>query len=154
MLLPATYATYDPLQPPTPFYHYLAGTFDSSMMPTGLQYANQDNVLNNALTVPGYQSLGEMIDGEAIISNAVETPYDDHLGDIKVPVYYVGAAGGMGEYGVDTLSLLGGNDKSSLIVRLYPQEAAALDFGHADLIWADNAQSLVWKPILRWINKH
>lgn len=153
-VLTATYATYDPLQPPTPFYHYLAGTFDSSMMPTGLQFTNQDNVLNNALTVPGYQSLGEMIDGEAIISNAVETPYDDHLGDIKVPVYYVGAAGGMGEYGVDTLSLLGGADKSSLIVRLYPQEAAALDFGHADLFWADNAQSLVWEPIRRWINKH
>jgi hypothetical protein len=153
--LTATHATYEaPLQPPTPFYHYLAGTFDSYGIPTGLQFANTDNIITNAFAAPDFQSLGEMIDGEAIMSGSIETPYDDHLSDITIPVYYVGAAGGFGEYGTYTLTLLGSSDKDSLIVQLYPPEAAALDFGHADLFWSDNAKTLVWEPICKWIKTH
>lgn len=153
--LTATHATYQsPMEPHTPFYHYLAGTFDSSGIPTGLQFANPDNILNNAFAAPSFQSLGEIIDGEAIMSDSIETPYDDYLGDIKIPVYYVGAAGGFGEYGTYTLTLLGSSDKNSLIIQMYSPEAAALDYGHADLFWADNAEKLVWKPIHKWIKKH
>lgn len=153
--LTATHATYQsPIQAPTPFYHYLAGTFDSYGVPTGLQYATPDNIIKNAFAAPDFQSLGEIIDGEAIISDSIESPYDDHLGDIKIPVFYVGAAGGFGEYGTYTLNLLGSSDKNSLIIQMYPPEAAALDFGHADLFWADNANTLVWEPIYEWIEKH
>jgi len=153
--LTATYAAYQsPLEPPAPFYHYLAGSFDSSGIPTGLQYANPENVISNALIAPSFQSIGEAIDGEAIISDSVETPYDDYLGDIKIPVYYVGAAGGFGEYGRYTLTLLGSRDKDSLIVQMLPPEAAALDFGHADLFWADNARTAVWQPLYNWIKSH
>ncbi|MDD2556321.1 MAG: hypothetical protein PHX16_08490 [Syntrophaceticus sp.] len=153
--LTATHATYEaPLQPPTPFYHYLSGIFDSNGIPTGLQFANIDNIITNAFAAPDFQSLGEMIDGEAIMSGSIETPYDDHLGDITIPVYYVGAAGGFGEYGTYTLTLLGSTDKDSLIVQMYPPEAAALDFGHADLFWSDNAKTLAWEPICKWIKTH
>lgn len=154
-VLTSTFATYqEPLKPPTPFYHYLAGTFDENLLPAGLQFAAEDNIINNAFAAPDFQSIGEMIDGEAIISDSIENPYDDHLGDIVVPVYYVGAAGGFGEYGADTLDFLGSTDKESLIVKLYPPEAAALDYGHADLFWANNAKELVWEPICSWIKSH
>lgn len=154
-LLTATYATYQaPQQPPVPFYHYLAGTFDENGLPAGLQYATQDNIMNNAFAAPDFQSIGEMIDGEAIMSGDIENPYDDHLGDIQIPVYYVGAAGGFGQYGAYVLDLLGSADKDSLVVQMYPPEAAALDYGHADLFWADNAKGLVWEPICSWIKSH
>lgn len=154
-VLASTYATYEPpLQPPAPFYHYLAGTFDPYGIPTGLQFANLDYILDIALTVPSFQSLGEIIDGEAIFSDSVEVPYDDHLADIKIPVFYLGAAGGFGEYGLYTTELLGSTDISTLIVQLHPPEAAALDYGHADLFWADNAKDLVWEPIYNWLSDH
>lgn len=150
--LTATYATYQPLQPINPFYHYLAGTFDENGLPEGLQYVTQmDKILGIAMASPSFQSMGEIIDGEAIISSAVEVPYDDHLADIKLPVLYVGAAGGMGEHGVYTTTLLGSSDVTVQIVNLAPAGAEALDFGHADLTWADNAEALVWEPIYNWL---
>ncbi|HBC91383.1 MAG TPA: hypothetical protein DCZ10_00370 [Pelotomaculum sp.] len=150
--LTATYATYPPLQPITPLYHYMAGTFDENGLPDGLQYVEQmDKILGIALASPDFQSMGEIIDGEAIMSDAVEVPYDDHLADIKIPVLYVGAAGGMGEYGVYTTSLLGSSDVTVQVVTLLPETDKALDYGHADLIWADNAKELVWEPIYNWL---
>lgn len=153
--LTCTYATTPPpLEPITPYYHFLAGTFDDNGLPSGLSYANYQHILKVALISADYQSLGEMIDGEAIMSDAVDVPYDDHLGDIEVPVFYVGAAGGMGVYGEYTLTLLGSEDVTSMIVQFESPDLVAFDYGHADLLWADNAIQLVWEPIDEWINTH
>ncbi|CAD7782394.1 hypothetical protein DMNBHIDG_03069 [Candidatus Methanoperedenaceae archaeon GB37] len=65
------------------------------------------------------------------MSDEVEVPYDDYLSEINIPVFYVGAAGGFGEYGIYTVTLLGSTDKKTLIVQLYPPEAVALDYGHS-----------------------
>ena len=155
LLLTATYTTFEPpLKPFTPYYHLNAGTFDEQGLPTGFQFTNLDHLIDIALRTPSFQSIGEILECEAIISEAVDLPYDDHLQEIEIPVFYVGAAGGEGKYGQHILSLLGSDDKESLIVELYPPECAMLDYGHTDLVWADNAQSLVWKPILNWINEH
>ena len=155
-VLSATYATYpDGIPPEIPFYHYCAGTFDEFGFPTGLQFTNSDYMLDFAFAVPSFQSLGEMIDGEALLCSD-DTPYDDYLGEITIPVFYVGAAGGFGEYGVYTTTLLGSydnDDVDTLIVELYPPEAVALDYGHIDLLFADDAESLVWEPIYKWIKK-
>lgn len=152
--LTATYATYQPLQPITPYYHYLAGTFDENGLPDGLQFVAQlDKIIGIAFASPNFQSLGEIIDGEAINSGVIETPYDDYLADITLPVLYVGAAGGMGEHGAYTTTLLGSSDVTIQVVTLAPAGAVALDFGHADLIWADNAETLVWEPIYNWLQQ-
>jgi hypothetical protein len=151
----ATYATFPPpMEPYEPFYHNLAGLFDDDGIPIGLQFTDYDYVLDLALEIPPYQSLAEMIDGEAITSGLVENPYDDHLNAITIPVFYIGAAGGEGEPGSYVLTLLGSQDKKMLVIGLYPPEAVALDFGHGDLLWAGNAKQLVWKPIYQWIKQH
>lgn len=153
-ILSSTYATYAPLQPDTPYYHYLAGSFDEYGIPTGFQYANLGLTLDIGLAAPAYQSLAEIIDNEALTSDAVDLPYDDHLVDIEIPVFYVGAAGGYGEYGAYTTSLLGSEDNCYTIVQLHSPEEVALDYGHTDLLWSGNAKTLVWSPILDWINCH
>lgn len=154
-LLSATYATFEsPVEPFTPYYHINAGTFAENGLPTGFQFANMDYLIDIALSTPSFQSIGEILECEAMLSEAVDLPYDDHFSKIKIPIFYVGAAGGEGKYGQYVLSLLGSKDKTSLIVELYPPEYAMLDYGHADLIWADNAQSLVWEPIFNWIADH
>ena len=154
-VLSATHATYPPpLAPPVPLHHYCAGTFDDYGLPTGLKVTNFDYMLDFASTVPSFQSLGDKIDGEAIRCGGESTPYDEHLGQIETPVFYVGAAGGLGAYGEYVLGLLGSDDKQSLIVQRYPAEDVALDYGHIDLLFADDAEHKVWKPILKWIKRH
>jgi len=154
-LLSSTYATFQPPEEPfTPYYHLNAGTFDKNGLPTGFQYAKLEYLIDIALKTPSFQSIGEIMECTAIIGEAVNLPYDDHFSKIEIPVFYVGAAGGEGQYGQYVLSLLGSKDKKALIVRLHPAKNAQLDYGHTDLIWADNAQSLVWEPICKWITKH
>lgn len=152
-VLSATYATYPSMPPPVPFYHCCAGTFDDYGLPTGPQFTNSDYMLDFSFVVPSFQSLGEIIDGEAIRCGDF-TPYDDYLDKIETPVFYVGAAGGFGAYGEYILELLGSADKQSLIVQLHPPEGAALDYGHIDLLFADNAEIKVWRPIFKWIKRH
>lgn len=154
-MLTATYASFvPPLQPYTPAFHYVAGTFDSNGLPLALQFSNYDYVSNKILSAPGYQSVGEMIDGEAIAAEVASAPYADHLQQITVPILYIGAAGGYGEAGLYTPTLLGSSDKSSLLISLLPAELAMADFGHVDLVWANNAKVLVWGPIANWIKAH
>ena len=151
--LTATYASTTPDLAYTPFFHYLAGTFDgATQLPSGLKFADPSYVLSLGMATPGFQSIGEQIDGEAIASDAAPVPYDDHLRQIKVPVFYVGAGGGAGQYGAYTLTLLGGSDKKTLIVSTGPNPY--LDYGHADLLWANNAKNLAWIPVSAWIAAH
>ncbi len=156
LLLSATYAVYEPpLSPPVPYYHYCAGTFDENGLPTGLQFTILDYMIDLAFAVPSYQSLGEIIDGEALLCNnpqIIDVPYDDYLDKINIPTYYVGAAGGMGEYGLYTTKLLGSGDVATKIVST--SQLPQIDYGHIDLLDADNAESLVWQSIYDWLNKH
>ncbi len=154
LALSATYLTSAPLSPPVPFYHYLAGTFDENSIPTGLQFANPNYVMEIAMSAPSFVGVVEQLDGEALMSGMDNTPYDDHLAEITIPVMYVGTAGGFGVSGLYTTTLLGSSDNTPLIVRLYPEGYEALDYGHADLLWADNALPLVWTPIRDWIKNH
>ncbi len=74
-----------------------------------------------------------------------DVPYADNLDEITIPVLYVGGETGFGGYyGNYTISLLGSEDKTILIVPGY---------GHLDVLTGDNAKTDVWKPIYKWIKK-
>jgi biotin operon repressor BirA-like protein len=93
----------------------------------------------------------ELLDADAAGCNdesIADVSFDDHLGDIEVPVLYVGGNGGIGSLGICTTTLLGSQDVTSLIVDLQPPAGQLAEFGHADIFLANNAQSLVWQPIL------
>jgi hypothetical protein len=137
-----------------PFWHYWAGTFDESGVPTGLQYTTYDGMLDFLAIASPYEPLGFEYDVYSIWCDELDVPFDDHLANITVPVFYVGAAGGLGVTGLYATTLLGSSDVSSLIVKLHPDDEIALDFGHIDLFTAGNAQALAWTPILGWIQNH
>jgi hypothetical protein len=81
------------------------------------------------------------------------TPYTDHLGDITLPVFDLGAAGGVGPYTAATTSYLGSTDVQVLYVSVGAPDPA-LEFGHVDLFTASNAPTLVWQPVLEWVQDH
>jgi hypothetical protein len=150
-VLSATQLTYKPLlTPPTPFYHYCAGSFDNSSMPLGLAFTDFGYMTNFAFAVPSYENVNDLIDVEAAMAGIYDSG-SSHLAQAKVPVLYIGAAGGFGGYGNYSVSLLGSKDKTIKIIRLLPPGYEAADFGHIDLLYANNAKSLVWEPISNWI---
>jgi hypothetical protein len=148
----ATFALQNPAI--IPFYHFTGGQLAANGVPNGLSWTRERFFFDTLLQASPYQSLGEQVDTVAMWCGSVDVPYDDHLGAVSVPVMYVGGAGGTGRYGLHSLSLLGSKDVSSLVVRRLPDEARALDYGHADLFLADDAEATVWTPVLNWLERH
>lgn len=147
----ATYALQVP--PVIPAYHWTGAQF-SSGLPTGLKWTGMSYFFEGMTQASPYQSIGEQVDTLAMWCGAPDVPYDDHLSEVKVPVFYVGAAGGSGAYGLHSLSLLGSTDRGSLVVSGPPGTSRAEEYGHADLFLANDAETRVWTPILDWVQRH
>lgn len=150
----ATHLLFAP-NPPVPFYHLNAGAFDSATnLPTGLQFTREAYLYDFYQTAAPFQSSTEQAENDAVLCGETATAYDDRLNEVNVPVLYVGAGGGFGEYGVDTLARLGSTDVTTHVVNLYGPGARPVEFGHADLLTADNAKELVWSPLYNWLINH
>lgn len=142
---------------PVPFYHFVGGTFDAQGLPTGLSYTDVPAWLDFIVGTSPYQPNKVVADTEAAICDdtaVADVAFDDNLDQIKVPVLYVGAGGGFGQYGVYTTTLLGSTDVTAHVPSLVPAEARLFDLGHADIFHARDAQTLFWQPILSWIQAH
>jgi hypothetical protein len=143
--------------PNTSTYHFTGGTFDANFKPTGLLYSTEQNLFGFEAAASPVQPNQELADADAAVCNSPYGPdvaFDDHLKFITVPVFYVGAAGGFGETGLFTTTLLGSTDVTDLVVRKLPAGQEIFDYGHADLFQASDAQQLVWQPILSWLQAH
>lgn len=137
-----------------PGYHWTGGQFSAVSLPTALSWTRERLFFDTLVQAAPYQSIGEQVDTFAMWCGAPDVPYDDHLAQVTVPVLYVGAAGGAGGYGLHSLSLLGSTDVCSLVVKRFPDMYRAVDYGHVDLMLADDAPAAVWTPILDWVQRH
>jgi pimeloyl-ACP methyl ester carboxylesterase len=163
MALSKSYIFKAPMKPLITRHHYCTGTFNETGHPTGLQFTNYDFIVDLAYNLDNFMSINCLIDEERVMCDNWATcdnsppveltvncpiddvPYADHLDEITIPVLYVGGETGFGGYyGNYTISLLGSEDKTILIVSGY---------GHLDVLTGDNAKTDVWKPIYKWIEK-
>jgi hypothetical protein len=152
-----TFIFFPPGLGPVPVYHFTGGTFDANSLPNGLLYTPEARLLALEQGSSPFQPARELLDADAATCddpNIADVPFDDHLDDIKVPIFYVGADGGFGSYGLHTTSLLGSTDVTSHVVDLQPAAAQLAEIGHADIFLANDAETLFWQPILSWIQSH
>ena len=150
----ATYTFLPPGQSFVPLYHFLGGTFDGSGLPTGLSYTAEAHWYDFLQGASPLEPNRLLADGDATICEATDVPFDDHLGDIRVPALYLGAGGGVGDYGLHTMTLLGSTDVTTRVVKLNPPAARAIEIGHVDIFTAIDAPTLFWRPLLDWIEAH
>jgi hypothetical protein len=139
---------------PAPFYHFTGGSFDAQGKPAGLLYSNDADLFAFEQGSAPFQPNRELADSDAATCGNTAVPFDQHLADVKVPILYVGAGGGFGEYGLYTTTLLGTKDVTVHIVHMVPANQRLADYGHADLFLANDAHTLVWQAILDWLKAH
>lgn len=144
----------DPDPDLSPTFHRVGGRFDPDTLDSELLFSPDRSWFAHNADTAAFEPWRVVLDGETVFCDQVDSPFDDHLADVTVPVLYVGAAGGFGEAGVFSTTLLGSTDTSTLIVQALPSGQEAEDFGHVDLFLADDAPSLVWQPIRDWIRDH
>lgn len=134
-------------------FHYFAGVMESDF-PVDFQYVSKDECFDFFVDSVPYEAHRFEMDYSATISGSTEVPWDDNLGLITVPVLNVAAGGGMGDLTTYTTTLLGSADVQNVVVRLHAVGEEAIEFGHIDLFLANNAQALVWTPMLNWLKAH
>lgn len=137
--------------PPIP-WHFVGGAFDENGIPTDLRYTEAQLWLDFLQVVPPHLPVQTDLDGDALFCGEVKVPFGHHLGEINVPILYVGAGGGFGQYGYYTTTLTASKDVTKFTVSVTGDRST--DFGHADLFLSGDAETLAWRPILNWLKAH
>jgi hypothetical protein len=101
-----------------------------------------------------HQSMREAADLDAMLCGSGLQPVNAPLSQIRVPLRYIGAAGGVGVQGIYTTTQTASTDITTQIVQRFPAERRAEDFGHADLLFGTDAPAQVWQPLAAWLQQH
>ncbi len=133
--------------------HYLAGIFDATGFPTGLRLITVPQWLDFLEAGVPYEANKFIIDYDQMLGELIDSPFDDHLGEIRVPVFNLAAKGGLGPYTLYGLTLLGSADITSKLVEIGTGNVLT-EFGHIDLFAAPEAPVLAWRPLLNWLKAH
>jgi len=133
--------------------HYLAGVWEDEL-PVDFVHLTVDQWLDFMIAGTPWEPVKFQLDYSVWGCMETDVPWDDHFGEITVPVLNVAPAGGVGPTTHYCLGLLGSSDITDMVIQTMPDGEALFDFGHIDLWIADVAPNLVWEPILEWIEAH
>ena len=133
-------------------WHFVGGYFDANGIPTDLPYTEARLWLDFLQVVPPHLPVQTDLDGDALFCGTAKLPFGHQLGEINVPILYVGAGGGFGQYGYYTTTLTASHNVTMFTVSVTGNRAT--DFGHADLFLSKDAETLAWRPILDWLTSH
>ncbi|WP_394835937.1 hypothetical protein LVJ94_03385 [Pendulispora rubella] len=137
----------------TPVYHLLAGVIENDHV-TGLRETLEDTAKRWYAGAPLHQSMREAAEADGLWCNEGPLAVDAPLSRIRVPLLYLGAAGGIGDHGLYTTTRVSSTDVTTRVVRRLPVEREAEDFGHSDMLFGNDAASLVWQPLVAWLRSH
>jgi hypothetical protein len=144
--------------PFAPWFHFAAGVFpegDPARDPVGLRFTNVHTWDDFVMGIGNFEPVRLQAEAQHVTCDDGTTRrFDGHLRDIKVPILYVGAAGGFGSHGTYSMNLTGSRDKQAIVVRTRPRGQETKDFGHVDLFYARDAKHFAWAPMLRWLHDH
>jgi hypothetical protein len=136
-------------------FHRFALVLDDAGLPSDGRFTTAAEIANLQADVPPYPIPNAFIsDMFAVSCPTVDTPYDDNLGEVNIPVLYIGQAGGFGALGEYTPDLLGSSDVTKMMIQFLSDADSVNDFGHMEVFTAEEAQQLVWEPMLKWIVHH
>jgi hypothetical protein len=136
-------------------WHLVGGYLDEYGIPSTLRFTD-DQLWVGAMgaAFPPYYPVRIDIDTDRLLCGAYDTPFDDHLAQITVPILHVGAKGGFGPSAYASTTFTASRDVKTITVQLLSDADEAMDFGHVDTVLARDAETLVWRPILDWIMAH
>jgi len=139
--------------PFAPFYHLLSPIIVNDEA-TGLRETAEPAATAWIAGAPPHQSMLEAADLDALLCPSAAQPVDARLSKIRVPLFYIGAAGGVGSLGLYATTQTSSTDVRTLVVNRFGAARRAEDFGHGDLLFANDAPSLVWQPLATWLAQH
>jgi pimeloyl-ACP methyl ester carboxylesterase len=139
--------------PVTSHYHLAAPFLDGGVV-TGLRESPEAVIASWFAHASPHQSMREVADTDAVWCGDGSGPIDVDLARIRVALFYLGAAGGYGDHGLYSTTLVSSTDVTTSVIRRFGPEGAFEDFGHGDILFASDAPDLVWRPLAEWLASH
>jgi len=136
------------------FWHMVGGNLDEYGIPSSLRFTDDQLFVATVGNFPPYYPVRIDFDTEQMMCGEVDTPLDDGLAQITVPILHVGAKGGFGPSAYASTTFTASRDVTTITVQRLPDSDEAMDFGHVDPVLARDAETWVWQPILDWIMAH
>jgi len=136
------------------FWHMVGGNLDEYGIPSSLRFTDDQLFVATVGNFPPYYPVRIDFDTEQMMCGEVDTPLDDGLAQIIVPILHVGAKGGFGPSAYASTTFTASRDVTTITVQRLPGSDEAMDFGHVDTVLARDAETWVWQPILDWIMAH
>ena len=126
---------------------FFAGAYAPDPPSAATTLTDGGRIIELLANTPPYQLVRANYDMSASRCDSPNHPvaFDDHLGEVTVPIFAVARRI------VPTLDVLprtASTDVTTLV--LNPTQSPSL-YGHADVMLANDAASVVWQPILDWI---
>ncbi|WP_253816420.1 hypothetical protein [Myxococcus xanthus] len=112
---------------------------DANCDVTALRESSEDSVSAWFASAPPHPSLRETVELDEVWCGTTPRP---ELSGIRVPLFYLGAAGAFGDSGLHSTPRVSSTDVTALFVRRFGPERMAEDFGHGDLLYAADAPTL------------
>jgi hypothetical protein len=138
--------------PYAPLYHLAAPILDGGVV-TGFSDSPEAAITAWLEGGTPHQSMIETADFDALLCGEAP-PVAAPLSNIRVPLLYIGAAGGVGALGVHSTTEVASADVTALVVQRFGPEDVAADIGHADLLFAADAPALAWQQLATWLLHH
>ena len=127
----------------------LGGTYTVSPPSVTLFFAEALRIIRLQSVTPAYYPNQINYEGAAsrCDSDLFPVAFDDHVGEIEVPIFYIARQ----EANFYSTTVTRSSDVSKLVVN--PTLDPSL-YGHADFFLANNAACEIWQQILDWIRAH
>ncbi|WP_394844634.1 hypothetical protein LZC95_47215 [Pendulispora brunnea] len=138
----------------TPVYHLASGVLDANGVATAFRDSPEVAVAAYFANASPYQSTRELADFDTLLCNQGPPPVDVPLDRIRIPLYYLGVAGGFGNHGLYSTTRVRSKDVTTVVLHRFGPEREAEDIGHADILFARDAADIAWKPLAAWIRRH
>jgi hypothetical protein len=139
--------------PFAPFYHLASPILDGDTA-IAFRESTETAMATWIANATPHQALLETADFDRLLCGEGVMPVDAPLSNIRVPLYYLGAAGGIGDLGLYATTQVSSTDVTTRIIQRFGPERRAEDFGHTDLLLATDAPALVWAPLATWLVHH
>jgi hypothetical protein len=136
------------------FWHFVGGDLDENGIPSDLRYSQAQLWLDLLQNMPPHYPEREDVEADSLFCGQTDSPVTEYLGQIGVPILHVAAAGGFANNGPYTATFTKSKDVKTVMVQRLADDQRQQDFGHADTVLANDADTAVWKPILDWIVAH
>ncbi len=134
------------------FWNVVGGVLDGRGVPTRLRFTDERLFLDLMKSIPPHFPARANLDVDTAFCGETAVPVlHAHLGEIALPILYVGAVNGFGAHGVETARRTASRDVTVTVVRRLPEGQERGDFAHGDVLLAADAPELVWRPVLEWI---